>query len=242
MTRKNTKFTLGIKIASILTCLAMTAIGFAAWLIVKTPDPVTQTGDFTVYTVAENNVTITVAPKSDGSTDIIFGKPATTNNDNWLYAQGDMSAEQLTAIFSVTVTSVVAPEGAETPLDLDEIFDKLTFAFACNDSEGNANTNFAEAVKKGYITAPVFKLASDGEAVTEKAVTADVKTMTFDLYVSFGWGDALNNQNPYTYYNGQAYTPTLAGEAKAALSAIAAIADAQYSITVATAKNPATSD
>ena len=53
---------LGVKIASILTCLALTAVGFASWLILKPAEEKTASGSFTVYSVEDNNIEITVSP------------------------------------------------------------------------------------------------------------------------------------------------------------------------------------
>jgi hypothetical protein len=56
---KKMKFSLGMKIVSLLSCVALVSMGFASWWILKLPetDPYTN-GSFTAYAVAEKNITI----------------------------------------------------------------------------------------------------------------------------------------------------------------------------------------
>ena len=53
------KFTLGMKIASILCCVALVSVGFAAWWIVEFPVAQSTTaGNFTVYSVTNKKIVI----------------------------------------------------------------------------------------------------------------------------------------------------------------------------------------
>ena len=243
MTRKNTKFTLGIKIASILTCLAMTAIGFAAWLIVNPATATFDDGSFTVYTVSQNKVDIAVT--GEGTT-IVFGTPELdeddklpTTSNHWLLAHGTMAEEALVATFTATITSddpaTTDDEGEPNNdgLNLSEIVDQITVSFA-------GDALLAAAIEDGYIAEPTIQVGT-ADAVTATAGVASTtvapnaaKTQTLNITVTFDWGTAFGGENPYTYYNNQAYTEDLATAAQAALNAVNALKDAGYSLTINT--------
>lgn len=237
MTSKTKKFSLGVKIASILTCVALTAVGFASWLIIKPAETVEQSGSFTVYTVEENNITITVAVKEGSSSTIIWGKGAEPTNPTaspWLLATG-VDNENLSATFTVTVTSTKGTgDNATTGMPLDDIISTINVGFEMVDS----GSLYSTAMGSGYVSAPTIKVASNdaktlssNSASDTLAPTADVTTMSFDVVVTFAWGE---NGNPYTYYNGQAYTETLATQAKACLDAVNGLKEVGYKLTFST--------
>ena len=213
MTRKTKKFSLGVKIASILCCVALTAVGFASWLILKPAEKIERTGSFEVYTVDENQLTITVTPTSN--TTIIWGKDGrTAQSSDWLLAQSDVKTQNLTATFEVTVES--------SNLNLDEVMSGTNVKFDMT----NALSAYQAAVTNGVIAMPTVTVngnaatLTNGVATALVAPTASVQTMTFNVVVTFAWGA---NGNPYTYYNGQAYSDALATQAKTALELVAAL-------------------
>ena len=237
MTSKTKKFSLGVKIASILTCVALTAVGFASWLIIKPAETKTETGSFTVYTVEENNITITVAVKEGSNSTIIWGKgaePQTPTASPWLLTT-DVANENLSATFTVTVTSTKGTGGnVTTGMPLDDIISTINVGFEMVDSENLYST----AMGNGYVSAPTIKVKdntaktwSSNSASDTLAPTADATTMSFDVVVTFAWG---TNGNPYTYYNGQAYTETLATQAKACLDAVNGLKEVGYKLTFST--------
>ena len=64
------KFTLGMKIASILCCVALVSVGFASWWIVNYPaTTAVEAGSFTVYSVDTKNVKITDVTFYDDESD-----------------------------------------------------------------------------------------------------------------------------------------------------------------------------
>ena len=233
MTSKSNKFSLGVKIASVLSCLALTAVGFASWLVIKPADPVERMGAFEVYTVDENNITIAVTPAEGSVPAIVWGKDGEPESE-WLLANG-VADQSLSATFNVTVTS--SATGEATAMNLDDIISgiKVDFAFA-------DKTAYSAALAAGYVAAPTIKLASrnavtwsgaaDANLATDTiAPTADVTTMTFQVVVTFAWGA---NGNPYTYYNGLEWTKENAEAAVACLEAIEALDGDSYTLTVST--------
>lgn len=225
MTRKTKKFSLGVKIASILSCLALTAVGFASWLILKPAETVDRSGSFEVYTVEENNLSITVTPEDN--TTITWGKDdRTAQSSDWLIAQSDVKAQNLTATFNVTVAS--------DKMNLDEVISGTTVQFDMT----NALSAYQAAVDNGIIAMPTITVngqnatLKDGIATASVAPTAGVKTMSFTVVVTFAWGA---NGNPYTYYNGLGYSADNAEAARTALGLVYQLNDKTFALSFNTA-------
>lgn len=243
MKKTNKKFSLGMKIASALTCLVITAVGFASWLVIKPAEAATDNGSFTVYAVETQGVTITVTKPDSVTNNIVFGKGETTNAHPWLVAQ-NVDDEAMTATFNVTVST-----GTDTSILLNSVADEIKVTF---DVKDDIATNFDAAIGE-YLAAPTVTLsagatgsatyATNGNAVVSVDAPAS-NTMSFTVTVTFGWGTKTNGQNPYTFFN--AITSPTADNITAAenmLEAIAAIgtdtiAEA-FSLKVETAVTPA---
>ena len=228
-TKTKRKVSLGIKIASILTCVALLSVGFASWLILQPVTAETESGSFTVYTVQENNITITGAAVRNKNT-IRFGTPTSpeTFTNPWLRASSDVLVDVLEAEFNFTFTS--------NNLALKEAVDNLVVTVA-------GGTNFDAAVTAGYLE-PVAIVATVGGAgtnvtVSNGVVTYDIpdsdtnKEIVLNVKMTFAWGDVTGNENPYNFYGDKAYdgkpnedsTTTYAQEANSLLTAVAAIDD-----------------
>lgn len=253
MKQRKFKFSLGMKIASILSCIALVSVGFASWWIVKMPDPVTHSdGSFEVYAVTEKNVEITEFNLTNPT--IIFGKPETTQTTaDWLIASSAVKDENLkaTLTFKVSVKDGTTLSTESTVADmLSGITFKLTPPIAAK---------LETAINDGYITTPkVTYSTSGGTAKTgEGAYEASKDAIEFDidltgatvnevtvtLEIVFGWGehfdkdgtadsDATDNLNPYDFYNKYKYNEK-ATDAKTALGVIDALttdASAKYTI------------
>ncbi|MBO5907951.1 MAG: hypothetical protein J6Q85_07375 [Clostridia bacterium] len=233
-TKRN--FSIGIKIASILSAVAILSIGFASWLIVSAPNDQTYAdGSFTVQAVEMKSATISGITSSDSS--VVFGKGAAPSgegvtNYGWLKAT-DVGNDDLNASFSFTLTSKDGKDPSE--LALNEVLKTITIVLDTPDA-------FDAAVADGYLGAPTVSY-SYGESVTASSsnfadgkVTlvidiseVDIASIDVTLNLTFAWG---TNGNPFTYYNAQAYTPELASEAFEVLDAVYGLKDAKYSITI----------
>ena len=231
------KASLGIKIASIIACLALTAVGFASWLIIHPAEPKTSVGSFEVYEVEDNKVEITVTPTGDSK--IIFGKPATTEiSADWLYAN-DVANQVLTATFNVKVES---KKGDATGVNLSEILSALKVEFSVEDTADGA---YASAVAEKYIGKTTVQIDSAAGVQGDTAIEAtagfgDVATQEFVVTVTFAWGENFTSEgtvyNPYDYYNSQDYTPELGQDAHDALTAISAIENVKFNLKFSTVK------
>lgn len=221
MKQKKFKFSLGLKIATILSCVALVSMGFASWWIVsiKNNDGA-QAGSFTVYEVEEKEVEVTVDSWENET--IVYGTskktPATT--PTWLLAaDSGMLPENLVATLTFTVSATE---------NLDKLIGNVDVTFVPNT---DSKTMFDNAIAAGYISAPVInasyktataatatdiysdpatqnkdftynsselKVSLPAEALVDGSVTV---TVTFN----FGWGAMTNGENPYDYFNTTTY-------------------------------------
>ena len=244
--KKTTKrFSLGMKIASILTCLVVTAVGFASWIVVRPADAATESGSFTVYEVETQGVSITVTPTAS---DIIFGKTTTTNAHPWLTAK-DVADEALTATFSVTVTTTGNDE-----IMLNSVASQIKVTF---DIAEAMSASFDSAISSTYLAAPTVTLkggatgtetyaVANGEAGGLASVSFDApeaKEVTFTVEVVFGWGEYTENTNPYAYFNAREATSENIGKAETVLGAVYGVTgftgktDSAFSLKVETVVN-----
>ncbi len=243
--KKTTKrFSLGMKIASILTCLVVTAVGFASWLVIKPADAATESGSFTVYKVETQGVRISVTPTAS---DIIFGKTTTTNAHPWLTAK-DVADEALTATFSVTVTT------DNDEIMLNSVASQIKVSF---DIAEAMSASFDSAISDTYLVAPTVTLkdgatgtgtyaVANGEAGGLASVSFDApeaKEVTFTVEVVFGWGAYTENTNPYAYFNALEATNENIGKAETVLGAVYGVTgstgktDSAFSLKVETVVN-----
>ena len=226
MKQKKFKFSLGLKIASILSCLALVSMGFASWWIINiNNNDGAKTGSFTVYDVTEKNVTVTV--DSWTTPDIVYG--ASTKDDpvttaTWLVKNDEeMADESLVATLTFTVSS---------DTNLNELIQPVSVTFVPNEA---TKTAFDNAITAGYIAAPIvtasYKVNNEGEPVDiysdpegqVKEFTYDKeadggltialpdaamanKSVTVTMTFTFDWGSMTGGENPYDYFNTKSAT------------------------------------
>lgn len=262
MKQRKFKFSLGMKIASILSCIALVSVGFASWWIVKPPQTKTASGSFEVYTVSTKNITISeptftdVTLDKDGkdetvsSSKIIFGKkdfPANKTNYKWLLAGKEIYDENLTATmnFTVSVTDGDTNTGTSNVSDFLENV-KLTLEVPAKLKTAISNKYLANA-KIAYTTtggtAKSGEVSIDGTKDTVEllidmtgANSADADNPVYSVGVTvtftFAWGEKFHNENPYTYFNAQAYAENLATEAQGVLGDITELNGDTYKATL----------
>ncbi len=261
MKRKKLKFSLGLKIASILSCLALVSIGFASWWIVKPPETKTTEGSFEVYAVSTKDITISAPEFAEGKADIIFGKadfPEGQTNHKWLLAT-DVGDENLTATmtFTVSVTdggkstgtsnvydflkevklTMTVPAALKTALTgeyVDATQSKITYT-----TVGGTEKSGEVAIDGTKDTVELLIDMSGATAANDEApvvYSVDV-TVTF----AFAWGEQFPSssedpdaygENPYIYFNKQAYTEDLAAKANNVLTALFGLNNTTYSVTL----------
>ena len=222
MKQRKQKFTFGVKLISILSCLALISVGFASWWIVTTPEePITEQGSFAVYAVETKNVTISAAFADENDAKISFGKDtAYTPTNKWLGASDDV-IENLDTTLNVTV-------------QIDDGTTKIGTVLKTVTVELTLDETTAAAVTAGtYIAPPTLTYTPTGGSAqtavyndTKKAYvleidvsSLDVNSNVFAVNIAFDWGTAFGGKNPYEYYD-QAYTSALAADATTKLTAL----------------------
>ena len=184
MKRKTLTLTL-----SILACLALIGVGFAAWII-SADTSTNAEGNIIVDTVTDKSYVISAASWKDGNSKISFGAPkkAEMNEEGaWLTNDSTGEAENLTVTYRLTVTYADT-----TPATGLVKSNKIAATFgAPND------TNYNKAISDKLIIAP------------ESTITTETSAGVYEITVTFKWGkhfansaDASEGVNPYTYYNG----------------------------------------
>lgn len=223
---KKMKFSLGMKIVSLLSCVALVSMGFASWWIVQTPEEQYREGDFTVYTVEEKHVTFSDVAITNST--IVFGTPTDTSITKWLIPSPTVQTQVLQTELSFTTTVT------ETTPNLDVLLDSINIEFDMS----SIMTNFAAAITEGVLGTPVltasYALGDSTDYTDVTGITFDTTdyktvitvpaqanaTMKIKVGLQFVWG-YTDGKNPYTYYNAQTYTTGLASAAAADLTALA---------------------
>lgn len=252
MKKTTKKLSLGMKIASVLACLAIVSVGFASWWIVNYPKPVENNdGSFEVYGVETKNIYFDNMSWGEGKDDalIIFGYPtgATTNKGWFGYTKsvadndGGVEEEDMSAIFKFTLKA--DDEGAA----LNDYMDVVTVTFTPIHDDFNALVTESK-----YIAAPVIEYSLNGGTSWQTGATYNGAATTFDieadsmtgsfqdiqLRFTFGWGEYFNdaetneNLNPYDFFNAQTYSVARGEEAASVMNAIKALETATYKVEI----------
>lgn len=210
-------------VMSMLICISMIGVGFAAWVIVSQLDA-TASGKVNAEAVTEGYVVMSA--EANGS--IFFGAPSSQESGNNVWLKDDNGTEQ-----SLTATLTLKVKGNVGSITVD-FATKLA-----GEATNSQSANFDQAVSDGYITGPSYgEISVDG---TENLVVTISgrklqfnynsegakdsfnfeKETTITIKVSFGWGSKFGNKNPFEYYNDGTKTATSHGdEALAALKAL----------------------
>ena len=240
MKKTTKKLSLGMKIASVLACLAIVSVGFASWWIVKMPNTIPDVqGSFESYAVVDKEIQISTPTYDDPK--IVFGKPE-SGTTRWLaYDDTKVQDENLISTMSFTVSIK-----DDTSLTLDTFVKELNIEFAPQaPTEENETKNvFDKAIANGSIAAPVIEYkvndgawTSAGTYTTEKLAftipAPNTNTANVQIRFTFKWGADCGNQNPYIYFNaeGQTYEDD-AETARALLSDVAKLTGTTYKVTI----------
>lgn len=177
MKRKTLTLTL-----SLLVCLSLIGVGFAAWVITSSNEN-TLEGNIVIDSVEDKrlNVTYTWVTNEEGTTELesaptlSYGiQEGVANAPTWL-SNAD-TKENLSAYLKITVT---AKDG--TPYQTANITTALT-----------AGASFTSAVTDGLVgTLPEVKVTDKGNGV-------------YILSFTLTWGTKFNNQNPAECFAGKA--------------------------------------
>ena len=195
---------------SLLSCLALIGVGFAAWIITSDASAEAQ-GNITVDTVTDNRLNIKTS-WLDNNSSIIFGWKEASTTYSWLKNTDNSYKEKLTVTLVVNVK-----DKNEAPIDPESITAKIT-------------------ADEAYNTALTNELVGALPVLTATKQEIGV----YHVVITFTWGTEFESKNPLEYYNNQAYTPELANEAVANLESLESLKDANFTITLTvTPKEPA---
>ena len=233
--KKRRKFGIGLKIASILTTVAVVSVGLASWIITVPTQATDVSGSIQVETVKTDRVTLagtwvnvteetsTITPGANAEAPVMYyGAPSETISGAWL-TNSNTEKENLVAWLKVTATV----EGEASVADL-----KVTFA-ASNatqfDGAIGASIGAPEFTVWKQTSTPAVEEGGEatisytkGTSVTYSATKLDISltgsnTNTYYVKVEFKWGTAFDGQNAYKYYHDQDYTESLGTAASEAL-------------------------
>ena len=251
MKQRKFKFSLGMKIASILSCIALVSVGFASWWIVQLPQTTTKHGSFEVYEVETkqikfNDIKFVNEAGAADDANITFGYPSATVQDPWVgYDSTKMAAEDLEAIMQFTVALSSSTQNDKISNYMSKVNIDLTIPDAYKDRIVNTSA------KTGYVAVPVisYRLGTSGNWTS---TTPDVDGAKYSIQIDapqnesqivqvkfeFGWsyyysenGDTVITKNPYTYFNGLGgYTVDREKAAKGVLDEIYKLLNAQFDI------------
>lgn len=223
---------------AILSSAAVVSTGFAAWVI-SGGDTKEVGGTIEADEVSSKAHTLSPIAFDGNTNKISFGAPkyketiSQSNPYDWL--QNDAANENLIVSATFTVSNV-----DKAPSDLTTLFS----ADDCKFEETTATKVYvgtSDAVKNNYVGAfPTWKLdqqytdQTTAPGVYLKLGELKANTLAVTLKVVFAWGTAFKSQNPFVYYNAQKKTSSLESEASTALTAIRALNNATFKVTVAT--------
>lgn len=245
MKMRRRKFGIGLKIASLLTTIAVVSVGLASWVITAPTIAATAGGTIKVDTVSTNAVTLTgtwvsvtesenaISVGNDLMTEkpvIYYGAPEKTKEGAWL-TNDDTAKENLTAWLKVTASVT----GTAT-------VSNLTVTFTASNA-----TQFGEAIGAS-IGAPKFTVWKQsgenyvkGDTTTYSGTSAAVALAGSDVHtyivkVEFSWGTNFGGQNAYEYFNANEYSAERASDATTKLNALQqALNGITYTMTVTAA-------
>lgn len=205
-----------IFLTSVLACTTLASIGFATWIITGNSTKDVEDNDVIVDTVSDQRLSIDYEwtnGKSDNkkSTSFIFGWNGATNASDWLVDDDDSKKEKLEDTLNITISNATYLRDTAA----------LEFTLAATGEQ------WETAVNEGYVVAPTLN------SVNKSSITIGEGTGTYALNVKFGWGTKFGGENPYTYYNKQAFSDSLADEAKTNITQLNTyLTDVKFTLTV----------
>lgn len=227
--KKKTKFSLGMKIVTLLTVITMASVGFAAWVITAPITDEARAGTIEVETARDESITLEVkwVKSYDDLTAVdspviqygadFTGVSEQEKQNAWLTNDNADFTENLVAYLSVKVTS----KSTTKSIPLNVSFKAFTGDIKTPTDE---TTKFASAISNGHISAPMLSCVENdgsksdtivpvdyantlnlGTIDHKNSVSDDDVVKTFIIKVQFGWGanfsfdDEDGGDNPYKY-------------------------------------------
>ena len=168
---------------SVLAVMMLVGVGFATWVISQ-GDSSSAQANIVVDTVTDERVYASAAVAPGSKDSFIFGyDDSDVPTYDWLSNDDDTKEQNLTVTFRVTVK-----DRENNPVDDATVVPTLQILKpgATPDADPVAVT------LPDWIVTPVLTQAN----------IVNNHDGTYDLTVTFAWAAALNNSNPYQYFNG----------------------------------------
>ena len=226
------KFTLGMKIASILCCVALVSVGFAAWWIVEFPVAQSTTaGNFTVYSVTNKKIVIQNMKFLDDANDEnptdITPENKDTQIDDAAIVYGKPSDADKSAYFENATPAKINYGWLGTTIDVleEDLTSILQFDVAITDGKADGDTvasfitNITIALDADDIFATIgngvaapkmsYRIGSSGDFAGEitYAVNPEAGNVPLELSIpstAFSTGDSVTVQVKFDF--GWSYT------------------------------------
>jgi len=205
---KTKRFSLGVKIASILSAVAILSVGFANWLIVniQPEETISQAGSFTVYQVEDKSVTYT--PTWENAT-IIFGALSAEEENQvtgnvWFKPNG-LSATNLVATLELTITNVSQLSSFDitfAPADttkFDAVLDTSIAKPVIKWYTGTDSTKVEQGSVTYESTSVKLSMPVGADKIVGDSANNDTATVTVEFI--FAWGTDFGGVNPYVHFN-----------------------------------------
>ncbi|MBO5215874.1 MAG: hypothetical protein J6B79_06775 [Clostridia bacterium] len=257
--KKKTKFSLGMKIVTLLTVITMASVGFAAWVITAPVVEKETAGAIVVDTVEEpedpslvfgeptwvNAGDKTATAVGENLNKVYFGKPAESDyaddivENPWL-TNNSSDTEKMKAYLKVQITVNVATDISIAFKTYDVETDAITddFSTYSNYITPNLSVKAYNGENEQSLTTNFVPDKPDehGNQYCELVISSDGLTagMVLDVYITieFEWGDKFGTINPYNHYNKNEYNATLAQEAYEALKKINELNGVGYKVII----------
>lgn len=198
------------------------SVGFAAWQIsganLDESENVSIKAD---YEITDSRITVKSGAWDENKGQINFAPsnvvPEGTSIDTskaWL--TGSDYGEKLQAVYTLVLNTPSKPSVAP----------KINTVLEETDSNKAYETVASAGQRKGK------RLTQNPTATYSSNASVDKLAYTYTITCSFGWGEAFNNQNPYVYFNSNAFNNNLADEARTNIGLLEKINNATFTLKI----------
>lgn len=198
------------------------SVGFAAWQIsganLDKSENVSIKAD---YEITDSRITVKSGAWDENKGQINFAPsnvvPEGTSIDTskaWL--TGSDYGEKLQAVYTLVLSTPSKPsEAPKIKAVLEETDSSKAYETVASAGQGKDK-----------------RLTTNPTATYTSNASVDKLTYTYTITCSFGWGQAFNNQNPYVYFNSEAFNNDLAEEAKTNIGLLEKINNATFALKI----------
>lgn len=198
------------------------SVGFAAWQIsganLDKSENVSIKAD---YEITDSRITVKSGAWDENKGQINFAPsnvvPEGTSIDTskaWL--TGSDYGEKLQAVYTLLLNTPSKPsEAPKIKAVLEETDSSKAYETVASAGQGKDK-----------------RLTKNPTTTYSSNASVDKLTYTYTITCSFGWGQAFNYQNPYVYFNSNAFNNNLADEARTNIGLLEKINNAKFTLKI----------